>query len=253
MTRPPEFPRVGALLKSGTGVAVDNAGLLLGLWAVCGLPPQILGLAVGFTTGVRDADAFQRAFDAQDWSVMGPMAVVGAVSMIFGLIGYAAVLLMTARAHGGRKAELGEALIAGVGRMLPLIGASLLTALAVLTGTLALIVPGLILMVRLSLSACAAVADDMGPVRAVSRSWALTRGRFWSVSTALSAFVGLAFLAAVALLIFGKILGAALSPMAELGEAFAKIVVNAGQFLISAWVTACLTKLYWALAKPAIS
>lgn len=245
---PADFPSVGGILSAGTNVASENAGLFFGLWAVCGLPSQILGLVVGLSTGIRDNEAYQRALDAQDWAALGPLAVVGIIATVFGLLGYAATILVTARAHQGRKSELIEALTSAAGRLPALLGASLLTAAAVVMGGIAFIIPGLYLVVRLSLAVCASVLETKGPVASLKRSWELAGGRFWSLTGAIGAFVGVAFAGAVVLLVAGRVLGAVASPAAELGEAAVKIAVNAGQFMISAWVTACMTKLFLELS-----
>lgn len=63
-----------------------------------------------------------------------------------------------------------------------LVVVSLLTSISVALGLVVLIVPGMILLAGLVLSAVALVLEpDLGPVEAMSRSWELTRGFRWKV------------------------------------------------------------------------
>jgi uncharacterized membrane protein len=62
-------------------------------------------------------------------------------------------------------------------RALPLMGASLLSALAIFGGLLLLIVPGVIFAIGFCLAPYYVVDANMGPVRAMQASWAATRGQ----------------------------------------------------------------------------
>ena len=243
-----DFPGLGEILRAGTRVTRANAGLLFGLWAACGLPREILRFAAVAATGVGDNDALQKAFDAGDWSVMGPFSAVGVLGMALGLLGYAATISVAARAHQGRASEVGEALRAGAGRAIAVFLTSVLTAAAAMLGGLLLVLPGLYVLVRLSPALCACVVEGAGARAAVSRSWKLTSGRFWTVGGFISAFVAIAFFAALALFIGGEILDWAASPGGAAGDLLVRCAMSAGQFLISAWVTACLVELYFELA-----
>jgi hypothetical protein len=244
-----ELPDVGDLLAAGTTVTLDNAGVIFGAWAVCGLPPQLLGMALSARAGFADKETLRAAFAARDWSVLGPLAAVGVVSLVFGLLGYATTLLVTAGAHRGRPLALGDALVGGAGRMLSSAVASVLVAAAVLTGTLALVVPGLYLMIRLALAVCATVVDGAGPFEGAARSWELTAGHFWAIVGRMSAFVGIALLGMIALIFGGIILAVIGRLVGGPGEALAHVVVGAFRFVLTAWVTSCVTKLYLDLAS----
>lgn len=76
----------------------------------------------------------------------------------------------------GRPVSFWAMLSAGLGRLLPLAGAALLTGLAILGGTLLLVVPGIIVGCGMALAIPALVSERLGPVEAIRRSWALTRG-----------------------------------------------------------------------------
>ena len=100
---------------------------------------------------------------------------------------FAGVILMASIAHfvfrrtRGESADLGESIQMGLGRTLPVIGASILCALAVTVGLLLLIVPGLILLVALSIFVPIVVIERAGPLQALKRSAQLTEGNRWRV------------------------------------------------------------------------
>jgi hypothetical protein len=247
---PPDEPLgVGELLTAGTTVTLDNAGVIFGVWAVCGLPPQLLRQVLVARAGLESRDALRAALESRDWSVLGPLAAVGAVGLTLGVLGHATTLLVTANAHKGRPLPLGDALLGGAERAASVVGASVVTAGASFAGTLALVLPGLYLLVRLSLAACAAVVEEKGPFAAVSRSWALTAGRFSEVVVRMTAFVVLAAFGTVLLIFGGTILGVLASLAGPPGTILARLVVNAFYFVLTAWVAACVTKLYLDLAS----
>ncbi|WP_315761180.1 hypothetical protein [Sphingomonas sp. Y38-1Y] len=101
-----------------------------------------------------------------------------------------AVLLMLFLAPG--RPLLGEALKLSAGRMLSFLAAGLLMWAGLMAGAL-LILPALYLLGRFFLVTSALAANPgAGPVEAIARSWALTRGRGWwcFVATAIPFFAG---------------------------------------------------------------
>lgn len=246
------MPGVGGILSAGTSVALDNAGLLFGLWAACGLPPQILALIVGLNTGITDGASVKAAVEAGNWGALGMLGAVAFVGLVFGLVGYAATLALAARALRGEASDLGGLLSQALGRMVAVVAASVLTGMAVGFGFVLLFLPGLFLIVRLSLAVGATVVEDAGPVDAISRSWELTGGRFGETLVFLAALVAVAFGAFLAVIAAELVLRLVASFAGAPGRAVAGLAVNALQFLISAWAAACLTKFLLELAarKP---
>lgn len=245
---PAEVPAVGDVLTAATGVTLDNAGLLFGVWAVCHFPAQALGFVVGLTSGLQDKEAIKTAIQNHDFGMVIPLAVVGLVGMVLGLLGYASTILLAAKAFRGQAASLGDLLVEGAGRMLAVVAASLLVGLCVGFGTLALILPGLYLVVRLSLVVCATCVDGRGPVDAFGRGWRLTGGRFWDVLVFVLALFGVGLVAAIGLMAAGFMLGIAGSFAGAAGSALAGLVVNLAQFMVSAWGSVCMTKFYMELS-----
>jgi hypothetical protein len=114
-------------------------------------------------------------------AVMGAFGVAWLVTMLL------LPLLMGAVAHGaiqalrGERPRLGAMLAAGGRGYLRLLAMGLLVTLAMIPASLLLVVPAIILLVGWSVAIPAVVAEGLGPIRALSRSWALTRGHRWRV------------------------------------------------------------------------
>ncbi len=82
--------------------------------------------------------------------------------------------------HGSR-AGFGSCLGEGLKRMLPVLGVSVATNIAVTIGIIALIVPGIFLFVTLYFAAPIAVVERGGVAASLRRSFALTEGYRWQV------------------------------------------------------------------------
>jgi hypothetical protein len=245
---PAELPGVGEVLSAGTTVTLDNAGVIIGIWAACHLPAQVLGFVVGMTTGLADKEAIKNAITNHDIGAIAALAAVGLLGLVLGMLGYATTILLAARAFRGQAIALGDLLVDGVGRMISVVFASLLVGVCIGFGTLLLIIPGLYLLFRLSMTVCATCAEGLDPLTAFRRSWSLTGGRFWDIASVLGALFVVGIGAAVALLAAGVVLRIVGSVAGAAGAGLAALVINLFQFVVSAWGTACMTKFYLELA-----
>jgi hypothetical protein len=72
--------------------------------------------------------------------------------------------------------RFGVMLSVGFGRLLPLVGAGIIAGFLILLGTAALIVPGIVIGCALIATVPVVVAERLGPIEAIRRSWSLTRG-----------------------------------------------------------------------------
>lgn len=98
-----------------------------------------------------------------------------------------------------RRLTVGDALKSGL-RLLPsVIVLNWLTELAIVTGLLLLLVPGIYLIGRLMLAAPAQMAERIGnPIRAMGRSFALTAGNGWRIAGFVALIVVVAVIVASA-------------------------------------------------------
>lgn len=118
-------------------------------------------------------------------------------------------------------------------------GLGLLSTLAILVGTLAFIVPGVILFVRWSISSPMLLAEDDGVSEAMQRSWAVTRPFFWPILGAFFCVYGPGFGLAIAAYALEGLIPGNVGPLIV-----ANLALNGG--LIAGWHVAVAV---YALAK----
>lgn len=106
-------------------------------------------------------------------------------------------------ALSGKGVNLGAALGAGFRFMFPLLGLGLLMGIAIGLGLLLLIIPGLYLMVRYSVSSPALIMEDLGITGAMERSRDLTAGHRWPIFGLLLVYGALTYGLGIALARFG--------------------------------------------------
>jgi hypothetical protein len=160
----------------------------------------------------------------------------------------------------GRPATIASVLRETLARYLPLFGLILLSVviavgwfIAFFIGLVLLVLPGLAVVgfgiylgVRWSLSVAALMAEDIGPVKAMSRSWNLVSGQWWRTFGVLLVVAIMQFIIGLALgFLFGIIAGVATSGDLQLA------VASVGSALLSAVispiVTIAVTLLYFDL------
>ncbi|MEM6582183.1 MAG: hypothetical protein AAF699_12955 [Pseudomonadota bacterium] len=78
-----------------------------------------------------------------------------------------------------RESSLGQASRVGVRRLLPMLGCYILYILAVMGGSILLLIPGIILGVSLILGPYLVIVENLGPVEALRRSHKLVWGDWW--------------------------------------------------------------------------
>ena len=127
----------------------------------------------------------------------GPWVAIAVIAVLVSLVGQLSVIRLSMEPH----VAVGEALMHGLRRLLPYIGAALLWLVpllivgSILYGVLAmnethpsvaaalallvLTIIGIFLAVRLMLSSPVASAEDVDPVTILRRSWGLSRGNWW--------------------------------------------------------------------------
>jgi hypothetical protein len=110
---------------------------------------------------------------AEYWMVYGVCTFIALVIAWFFLVGEIRIFLCAAR---GQEARLGL-LFSGFDRFLPIAAMNLIVIFAVVVGTLALIVPGVILGLGFMMSQYYCVDAKKGPIASLSASWVATRGQ----------------------------------------------------------------------------
>lgn len=129
--------------------------------------------------------------------------LIGALASIalavLSIVMSAGLCVITLRLARGKAAHFGD--LFPWSRMVWLFFlASLLMWLAIVGGLILLIIPGIVILIRLSFVRYA-VVDGMGPVEGLKRSWAMTRGHWWHIFGFVLAMLGLNIVGAMLLLV----------------------------------------------------
>jgi len=99
-----------------------------------------------------------------------------AVSWISGYLLQAIIVRAAVLDLSGRRPDIGDSVAAAVTKLLPMIGLSIVSGVAVMFGMLLLIVPGIILMLMWSVAVPVLIEERRGVFDSLERSSQLTRG-----------------------------------------------------------------------------
>jgi len=106
--------------------------------------------------------------------------IFAVVAVIVGLIAYVfsigATVFAVSEIYMGRQTSIRASLRRVRGHAGTIFGVMLLSGLIVLAGFIALIIPGVYLMLRIPVATAAALLEDLGPADSIRRSFELTKG-----------------------------------------------------------------------------
>jgi hypothetical protein len=147
---------------------------------------------------------------------------------------------MDSLARGGEALGTSAAFSAGLPKVLPITGATILFILALMVGFVLLIIPGLILMLSLLFFWFLIVLEDKGAVESLKTSHRLVWGNWWRTATILTVG-GVVYMVAVLLVlgVTGVILGVSAfggptPEQAAAGPTTAVLIVVAMQVVVNA-------------------
>ncbi len=108
-------------------------------------------------------------------------AIAGLISLLASCVLQAALIHGTIADLNGRKAVFGDCLSTGMRFLLPVLGVSILTGIAVVLGFVLLIVPGVLMALAWCVNVPVVVVERRGVTATFSRSADLTRGCRWPI------------------------------------------------------------------------
>jgi hypothetical protein len=185
---------VGEILDAAFAVYRRNAFPLWKLVAVVvALPAAMNGALAVAERQVNDSDS-------SSGSLVILQLLVLLVSLVASSLATAAALRLVADAYLGRAIDPGASLRFGLRRLPAVIGMSLLVGIAVVIASLFLLAPGIYLYVAWSVAMPALLGERLGVIRALGRSHALVRGRFWPCAGVIVLAFLLMFIVALVLL-----------------------------------------------------
>lgn len=168
-----------AILKHAWRLYRQHFGIIVAAVVLVWLPLELLSSYMDHF--VFDPDDVRRSFKFSQF-----------LDNFIGIIATAAVISIGYSSSLGEQPSFGGAINAGLGAWGRMWWTRFLTGLTLVIGFLLLIVPGVYLMVRLALVESVAVCERVSGSAAMSRSFELTRDRFWPV-----ALLGVAFSAVI--------------------------------------------------------
>jgi hypothetical protein len=195
---------------------------------------------------------------AQLGAVVGGFLLLLFLTLILQPIGTAAILHVISQEFVDQRAGLGAALGVALRRFGKLLGASILAGLVIVMGFLLCIVPGIFFSIWYVFVAQVVVVEDLGGVRALARSKALTEGFRWRVLGLLLLFFAIGAVFQMAVGSLGLVLPSTERVPTGSGLGYTEVfvwhnyVINtlAGQLLgilVQTFQAVCMTLLYFDL------
>jgi hypothetical protein len=215
---------IGRVFSRAFGTIRGNPVTTLGIGFLFGALPSLLA-----------AYAIQNV-RADNFATLGRVATIGIglfsllVTILIGIIAQGVLVRVTVAFSEGRKASLGESVMAGLVVAAPLFLLGLLSAFGLALGFLLLVVPGVILYMMWSVAAPSLVEERLGPIEALGRSRYLTRGARWKIFALMLIvlvvyWVVSGIIAALTIASYGGLAEVAAS--AANGASFAQLAINA--------------------------
>lgn len=169
---------IGEILDAGFRLLRSRFGALMACVLVPIVPLAILNTVIIASTNPETFDVNATATSDSASEVVG---VLGARLLLGlgGLLAVAACFKVISAAYLGERSSAGESLRYGLSRLPALVGASIVLLIALVPAFIALAIPGIFLAVKWCVASTAIVAERAGPLKGLSRSWALTRGHWW--------------------------------------------------------------------------
>jgi hypothetical protein len=211
---------IGEMLDAGFKLFRQRFGTLM----VCVLAP-VVPLSIISTIIVASVD--DTAFDVNATTTdSGSADVANLIDNILSgaaaAIAIAACFKVISSAYLGERTDAMSSLRYGLSRLFPLIVAYIVMSIGIGLGLVLLVIPGIFLAVKWSMTFPALVAERAGAFAAMGRSWDLTRGHWWRTFGALIVVVLISFVLAFAILVG---LGAAVASSDSISElAFAVLI-----------------------------
>jgi hypothetical protein len=195
------------------------------------------------------------AFDPQaiasgDLSIYRTIFITVLISVVPSLWGASALLYKQRSIGIGEPVSNGEAFRVALVRLLPLIGATIVYALAVGIGSLLLFVPGMILMLSLILFMALVLFENKGPIDAVVGSHRLVWGNWWRTCAifTVTAILLIVLFVAVSFVVLIVTPFAGMASNSVVAGMVVQLVLNAAvNVLVAPFTSAVMIALYWDL------
>jgi hypothetical protein len=157
--------RVGRVFDRASSVYTRNFLIFTLVPMVAYLPSLLLPAGAG-------------AAQNRGW-VITLLAVILAVML--GLLSQAILVYGSFQDMRGKQVNIGESFNVGIGRLVPILGLTILEGLGIMVGFMLLFIPGLILIAMWFVAVPACIVERRGPWQSLVRSGELTKGHRWKI------------------------------------------------------------------------
>lgn len=175
MNVPDRQVSIGRVLGRAFGTIGGNPATTIGIAFLFGALPQTL---------VRLILIPLRANATGQANVLAGLAITfgsALLALAFYAIVQGSLVRATVDHDEGRRAGLGESMMAGLSVVVPLILMAIISGIAMMFGMVLLVVPGIILYLMWSVASSALVDERLGVFGALARSRFLTKGYRWRI------------------------------------------------------------------------
>jgi hypothetical protein len=186
---------VGEILDAALAVYRRHA---FALWKIVAV---VVALPAALNGALAVADRQVRESDGSEGSLVLLQLLVLAVTLVAASLATAAAYRLVADAYLGRPIDPAASMRFGLRRLGSVIWVSLLFGMGVVIGSIFLLAPGVYLYVAWSVAVPVLLAENLRGRKALGRSRALVRGRFWPCAGVLILSFLLLFIVAAAILV----------------------------------------------------
>jgi hypothetical protein len=226
----------------------DSFGVLARNFVSFGILSLLIGL-IGLIFGLFFLDTSQLEAAQSDPAQMEAammnfnwwaFALTILLAIIVSFLTQAAIIYGTFQDLRGQKAGIGDCIARGLSSVVPVIVGSILLSLGIMVGTLALIVPGVILALMWWVYVPAIVVEGKGIIEAFGRSRELTRGRRWHI-------LGLLIVLIILMIVVGFVVSIVAAIVASQGGLAASIINYVFNALLTAFTSVLVAVGYYYL------
>ena len=174
--------RIGELLRAAVGLYLAHWRAFLRIVAVVVVPLTLLQYLLSdlAVRGVR-VRGEEVEVTAGSWRAFAASGILAISSLLITQVLIGALAWAVAQAVVGREPTAFESYRFGMARLWSILWVGILVGLAAFAGFILLVVPGIFVLVRLSVAIPALVVERLRGGEALSRSWSLVRGHGWRV------------------------------------------------------------------------
>jgi len=171
---------VGQILDNSFRLYRQNFIKFLAIMAVIYVPLALIQMGLLQVSGSQESIRTASQNEPDPATLIGGMVNLF-VTIVGTTLGSAALIRSVSQSYLGKSTSIGEAYRTVLPKLLTLIGAVIMVALLVMLGFLLLIVPGIIFMLRYSLTSQSIVIEDLKAVEGMGRSKNLAAGNLGKI------------------------------------------------------------------------